>query len=342
MPDVDIDETLRETYASLKGAFEGDFTPQEPKEELVEEEPQEQVEHDPVEPAEPEEIKEPVDEPTEPKAAEAPAFKPPWKKVAIAEWEKLPEVVRNEIKRREDDFHKGIKQYKERANSSQDWERAVQPYMATIQSFGVTPQIAAQHLFATDHALRVSPPAQKVQMLLKIAGDYGVDINTLASGIQQVAGEKIWQQQNPGDPAVKQLQAKIQQMEQQQHQTQQLARTQEASVVQAEIAAFAADPDHEHFPVLQKDMGHLLQSGSAKSLDEAYEMAMRANPQTYQIWFAQQQQALDAQRKAKVAAARKAGANVVRPNGRTTVNASEPTRSMEEDIEATARKLGLL
>jgi hypothetical protein len=342
MPEMDIDETLRETYANLKGAFEGDFTPQESKAEVSEDEPQEVIEPDPAEAADPEDVAEPEAKSIEQKSEEAPAFKPPWKKAAIAEWEKLPELVRNEIKRREDDFHKGIEQYKERASASQEWERTISPYMATIQSFGVTPQQAAQQLFAADHALRVSPTPQKVQMLLKIANDYGIDLNTMAAGIQQIAGDKVWQQQNPTPPEVQQLQARIQQMEQQQQQALQQAKAQEASAIQAEIAAFAADPDHEHFPVLQKQMGVLLQSGEAKNLEEAYEMAMRANPQTYQIWFAQQQQALDAQRKAKVAAAKKSGANVVRPNGRTTVPTTQPMRSMEEDIEAKARELGLL
>lgn len=339
----DIDETLKATYANLRGAFESDFsgeTPQEPIEEPVE--PVEPVE--PEEPTEPEET--PAEEPEEPSEAqpeEAPqAFQPKWKKAALAEWEKLPPTVRAEVERRENDFHKGIEQYKERATLAQEWERTTAPFMATIHSFGVTPQVAAQELFKADHLLRYSPMPQKVQMLMKIAGDYGVDINTLAQGIQQIAGEQVWQQQNPVDPRVQQLQAEINQMKQQQFQTQQQHVQAETSAIDSEIAAFAADPDHEHFGLLQKDMALLLQGGLAKDLDSAYEMAMRANPQTYQIWLAQQQQGWDAERKAKVAKAKQAGANNVRPNGRTSQPASQPMRSMEEDIEAKARELGLL
>jgi hypothetical protein len=349
MPDtnVEIDDTLRETYASLRGAFEPDFAqptdpvePAEPAEPEEPVEPTEPVEPNPDEQADPEEPTEPV-EPEEP-AEPAATFRPPWKKAALAEWEKLPPLARAEVERRENDFHRGIEQYKERATAAQEWERTTAPFMATIQSFGVTPQVAAQELFKADHLLRYSPMPQKVQMLMKIAGDYGVDINTLAQGIQQIAGEQVWQQQNPVDPRVQQLQHEIQQLKQQHFQTQQQHVQAEASAIDSEIAAFASDPDHEHFGILQPDMALLLQAGKAKNLDEAYEMAMRQNPQTYQIWLAQQQQEWDAQRKAKVAKAKQAGANVVRPNGRASVQAANPTRTMEEDIEATARQLGLL
>lgn len=341
-PEPTIDDTLRDTYAKLKGSFEGDFgapasavAPTEPEEPI---EPADEIPEEPAEPEEPDESEAPA-EPAEPEAA---TFRPPWKKAALAEWEKLPEIARKEIERREADFHKGIEQYKAGAQQAQEWERTVQPFMATIQSFGVAPQVAVNELLKADHLLRYSQPQQKVQMLMKIAGDYGIDLQTLANGIQQVAGEQVWQQQNPIDPRVQQLQHEIAQMKQQQFQAQQQAQTQEHSAIDAEIAAFAADPDHEHFGILQQDMALLLQAGRAKTLDDAYEMAMRANPQTYQVWLAQQQQMQDAERKAKIAAAKKAGANVVRPNGRASVPAAQPSRSMEEDIAETARRLGLI
>lgn len=341
-PEPTIDDTLRETYAKMRGAFEGDFTPPEQPEGAPETPEIEAVETPADETdVQTQETTEQLD--AEPEVSpETPTFKPPWKKAALAEWEKLPELARKEIERREADFHKGIEQYKGGAQQAQEWDRTVQPYMATIQSFGVTPQVAVNELLKADHMLRYSQPQQKIGYLLKIAGDYGVDLQTLANGIQQVAGEQVWQQQNPADPRTQQLQARVNQLEQHITNTQRQAQTQEHSAIDAEIAAFAANPDHEHFGVLQQDMALLLQAGRAKSLDDAYEMAMRANPQTYQVWLAQQQQMQDAERKAKVAAAKKAGANVVRPNGRASVPAVQPSRSMEEDIAETARRLGLI
>ncbi|VVE00569.1 hypothetical protein PIN31115_02082 [Pandoraea iniqua] len=342
MDDVSIDETLSKTWASISArGQDGDFTP----------EPNEPTDPEPIEPADPAGPTEPI-EPVEPQDPQDPAdpaepqdaqsFRPPWKKAALADWEKLPESARREIERRESDFHKGIEQYKAGAQSSQEWDRTIQPYMATIQSFGVTPQVAVSELLKADHMLRYSQPQQKIGMLLKIANDYGVDLQTLANGIQNVAGEQVWQQQNPADPRLQQLQQQIGQLTQHITNTQQQASAAEHSAIDAEIAEFAADPDHEHFGILQHDMAAFLQSGLAKDLDDAYEKAMRANPQTYQIWLAQQQQEWDDKRKAQVRQAKQAGANVVRPNGRASVPAAQPNRTMEEDIEATARSLGLL
>jgi hypothetical protein len=340
---VTIDDTLRDTYASIMSrGQEGDFT-QETETPEVEQQTTEEAPEVSDETAEVTQQTEETEQQPEQTEQETTSFRPPWKKAALAEWEKLPEMARREIERRENDFHKGIEQYKEGAQRAQEWERAVQPYMATIQSLGVTPQQAATHLMGVDHQLRYSSTPQKVGMLLQIANSYGVDLNTLANGIQQIAGEQVWQQQNPVDPRLQQLQQQVNQLTQHLTTTQQQARMAEHSAIDSEIAAFAADPDHEHFVILQQDMALLLQNGRAKTLDDAYEMALRQNPQTYQIWLAQQQQEWDAQRKATVAKAKQAAANNVRPNGRASVGKAPPANeTMEQTIERIARDQGLI
>lgn len=340
---VTIDDTLRDTYATIMGrGQEGDFANHEPSEPLEPVDPIEPVDPEPAEPIDPAEPAESA-EPADPAPVEPAAFRPPWKKAALAEWEKLPEMARKEIERRENDFHKGIEQYKTGAQTAQEWDRAVQPYMATIQSLGVSPQQAATHLMGLDHQLRYSGEPQKIGLLLKIADSYGIGLQALANGIQQVAGEQVWQQQNPLPPQMQSMYSEWQQMkQQQQHERQQRERTVNTEI-DANIAAFAADPDHEHFEILQYDMGLLMNAGRASSMEEAYEMAMRQNPQTYQIWLAQQQRKWDEERKATVAKAKQAAANNVRPNGRATVAQSAPANeTMEQTIERIARDQGLI
>lgn len=343
--EVTIDDTLRDTWAAISArGQEGDFEAPQP----ADQEPSDPVdpiindatdpEPDPVEPTE----TEPTETEPEPQDPEPNAFKPPWKKAALAEWEKLPPLARAEIERRENDFHKGIEQYKTGAQTAQEWDRTVQPYMATIQSFGVSPQAAVNELLKTDHQLRYGSPQQKLSLWLQVANSYGMDLQTIANGIQQVAGEQVWQQQNPVDPRLQALQQRVDQLQQQQFQSQQQAVTAEHSAIDSEIAAFAANPDHEHFGLLQKDMAVLLQNGLAKNLEDAYEMAMRQNPQTYQIWLAQQQQEWDEQRKAQVAKAKRAGANNVRPNGRTSGSQAPANETMEQTLERVAREQGLI
>ena len=101
----------------------------------------------------------------------------------------------------------------------------MQPYMATIQSFGVSPQAAVNELLKTDHQLRYGSPQQKLSLWLQVANSYGMDLQTIANGIQQVAGEQVWQQQNPVDPRLQALQQRVDQLQQQQFQSQQQAVT---------------------------------------------------------------------------------------------------------------------
>lgn len=276
-------------------------------------------------------------------AAAQQQFRPKWKKEALAEYDKLPANVRAEIERREGDFHKGIEQYKASAATAQEWDRTLQPYMATINGFGVTPQVAINELLKTDHFMRYAPMQQKIPAALQVLSGYGIDLPTLVAGIQQMAGQQAFQQQNPMDPRTQELQARVQRMEQEQYQSRQQAQQAEHSAIDAEIVQFASDPDHEHFGVLQQDMAMLLQAGRAKNLDDAYEMAMRANPQTAPIWLAQQQQKQESERRQKVEAARKSQRNVVRPNGRTSgAQAAAIPATLEETIEAQARSMGLV
>lgn len=360
MTDVTIDDTLRDTYASIMGrGQEGDFAAGSDENQQGTGEQDDVAanaganEQDGAQAGSQEGAGAGASGEGEEGAGEAAGeqegqqeqntFRPPWKKAALADWDKLPASARAEIERRENDFHKGIEQYKTGAAQAQEFERAVAPYMATIQSLGATPMQAVSELMKTDHLLRYSQPQQKVGMLLQIANSYGVDLQTLANGIQQLAGEQVWQQQNPADPRLQALQTQVANLTNQLNTTRQQAQNVEHSAIDSEIAAFAADPDHEHFGILQQDMAVLLQAGRAKDLEEAYEMAMRQNPQTYQIWLAQQQQEWDAQRKAQVAKAKAAGANNVRPNGRASMARAAPANeTMEQTLERVAREQGLI
>lgn len=53
--------------------------------------------------------------------------------------------------------------------------------------------------------------------------------------------------------------------------------------VQAEIAAFAANPAHPYFGLVREQMGQLLKEGRAGSLQEAYDFATAASPTVQQL-----------------------------------------------------------
>lgn len=272
------------------------------------------------------------------------AYRPKWKKSALAELDKLPPEVQSafiaEDKRREENFHKGIEQYRTGHATSKEWDEVITPYRATIDHFKVKPQEAVRQLLATDHILRYGQPQQKVGTILQVLQGYGINPNDLMQ-VMQSSGE-----QQPADPQYQALNQRLSAYEQREAQRQQeveqaYARQQREATtgIQTQIESFASDPDHEHFETLKPMMAGLLQSGAAKGLDDAYEMAFKAHPQTAQIWIAQQQKQMAETRKAAVEKAKKV--TNVRSNGRASVSSPTAPATMEETIRRTAEKLGL-
>jgi len=277
------------------------------------------------------------------------AYRPKWKKAALAELDKLPPEVQAafiaEDKRREENFHKGIEQYRTGHQESKEWADVVAPYRATIDRFQVKPQEAVRTLLATDNTLRYGQRHEKVGLMFQVMQNYGIDPADIVGVYNNVHNQH--QNGEPLDPRIQQMQQRLSAFEQQQMSAQQAAQAEQQRQLEAQnkgiqeaIQKFSEDPDHEYFDLLKPAMGSLLQSGVAKDLDEAYDMAMKAHPQTAQIWIAQQQKQWADSRKA--AAAKAKTVTNVRSNGRASQSVATKAATMDETIKATAEKLGLI
>lgn len=248
-----------------------------------------------------------------------------WKKEAAAEWDKIPPGARAEIERREQDFHKGVEQYKERAQFAQTMERAMAPYMQTIQQLGVAPDRAIGELMAADHKLRHGSPQEKAQFAAQLFNSYGIDIAQAANIVQNT------------DPSVFAAQNEAQQLRAQLQNYQQTAQQQAEASLNSEIATFAADPSHSHFESVKGHMSALLQAGQAKDLADAYEQAIYANPTTRAAVLQQQAVAQREEAAKKAQAARTAASvNVQR---RPAMPTAQPIGSMDDTIRETYRRL---
>lgn len=252
-----------------------------------------------------------------------------WKKDAQAEWAKLPANVQAEVARREADFHKGIEQYKTQASYGDQMQRAISPYMATINQFNVSPDVAIGELLKSDHTLRYGNEQQKVGMVLNLFRDYGINpetvFNQLQNGTPQV------------DPQTYALQQRLAQLEQTNLQQKQMAEQQEMATLNSEIASFAADPLHSHFESVKGHIAALLQAGQAKDLTDAYEQAIYANPQTRALVLAEQQ-AKERQAVTQKAQAAKSAASI-NVSRRPSMPVSQPIGSMDDTIRATLRRM---
>lgn len=316
--------------SALESAFEQEVT--EPVAEVLETPERTRDEHGKfakVEPAviEPAQAADPAD-PAEP-VIDAPVDTPPakkapssWKPDAQAAFDALPPHVQDEVLRRESDYHKGIEGYKTHAQAAQAYEKAVAPYMQTIQKLGVDPATAVSKLLEADNTLRYADPATKAQFFSQLAQQYGIDLAQVA---------------NPPavDPQYQALQQQIQQQQTEMQRWKQEQEQQQQSVVQSEIDKFAADPANTYFNEVQDDMALLLQSGKAQTLKDAYDTAVWMRGDIRQSLI--EQQRAEAQKKAtEQAQSQRAKAAAVSVKGSSpAASGIQPVKgSLRDQLEA--------
>ena len=220
------------------------------------------------------------------KPIEAPARKAPssWKPDAQTAWLKADKgepLTPDEVKllalegeRREGDFHRGVEEFKTHAQKARAYESVVEPYRKTLDSLGVDAPTAIGKLLQADHTLRYGDPATKQMYFAQLAQQYGIDIGTL---------------QNPPqvDQQTQYLMNQINSLQQTQQQYYNSVKQEEQSRATDEITQFA-NAGHAHYDAVRNDMADLLETGKAKSLKDAYDMAVWMRPDIRQSLIEQQ------------------------------------------------------
>lgn len=253
-----------------------------------------------------------------------------WTAEAKAHWATIPPLIKQEILRREENFFKGIEQYKGNAAIGEATRNVVAPYLPTLRQYGVDPLAKIQELLQINYDL-VTNPAKRVEILGKLMRDFQIDPTTF-----------IGDQQDYTDPAVANLKKELGEVTTRltSYEQAEQRRAQESNL--AEVNAFLADPANTYVQEVVQDMVALLNAKACKTLREAYEKAVWANPVTR----TKEQQRLAAETKVaqekaqteRVAAAKAATAANVRSNGRQG-KSPETVGSMDDTISETLRKI---
>ena len=194
-----------------------------------------------------------------------------------------PEEIRlltAEAERRENDFHKGVSEFKSHSERAKAYDQAIAPYQQHLRALGVDAPTAISALMRADVILRTSDPATKQQYFRQLAQQYGIDLN---------------RQIPQADPQTQFLMSQLNQLRQQQEMWQNQFQRQEQERAQQELSQFAT-ADKPHFEALRNDMADLLESGKATTLADAYEKAAWMHPEVRQTLLEQQRS--EAQRKA--------------------------------------------
>jgi hypothetical protein len=212
-------------------------------------------------------------------------------------------------------------------------QEAIAPYLPTIQGMGLTPEKAVSALMQADYTLRTAPPQQKMQLFMQLAQSYGIQLPMGGQSPQQPQVDPlVWQLQNELNNVRGEVMGWKQQQEMQQNQQ-----------LLGEINQFSLKADH--FEEARPTMIQLLQSGMAETLEEAYEKAIRLNPDLFeQVNKAQQaeiiaKQAKEQNRAAKAARAAAVSVRSATPGVNTAPKAANRRALLEEAFSESESRL---
>jgi hypothetical protein len=240
-----------------------------------------------------------------------------------AKWDTLDPEVRAALVKREEDVHKMFTRHDSELNLGRKMKDVIQPYMPIIHAEGGTPETAVQSLLNTAYVLRTAPAAQKTQLFAQMAQQYGVDLSQL--GVQQ----------SQPDNGAYQFQQQLAQLQEQLNPDAIMSRLRdqmEADKINEEVRAFAANPANVHFDTVRAEMAALMQSGRAKNLQEAYDYACWANPETRSTLLAKQEAEKEAKRKAEIEAKKRAAMSVTGSSGKASSTVADKPKTLEEEL----------
>ncbi|MGA1296564.1 MAG: hypothetical protein ACO3X1_14745 [Burkholderiaceae bacterium] len=270
--------------------------------------------------------------------AEPPVWRRPpasWKKDYHEVWAKADPRMQEYAWQREEQMRAGVEPLIAKAQFADSMNKVIEPYMPTIQGMGLSPEQAVGALMQADYALRTSNPQQKLQLFMQLAQSYGIQLPT--QGAPQQQGQRsvdplVWQLQNELNNVRGEVIGWKQQQEMQQNQ--QLLN---------EINQFSLKA--EHFEEARPAMIQLLQSGMAETLEDAYDKAIRLNPDLFeQVSKAQQaeqaaKQAKEYTRAAKVARAAAVSVRSATPGAHTAPKAANRRALLEEAFSESDARL---
>lgn len=266
----------------------------------------------------------------EPEAVPTPAEQEPlwkrppasWKKETHDLWKSADPRLQEYAFAREEQMRAGVEPLLPKAQLADKISKAAEPYMNTIQGMGIDLPTAVEGLMKADHDLRTLPFQQKVQRLVGLARNYGID---LAAMLGQ--GSPQGQQQAQPDQNYYALQNELNNVRGEIVSFKQAQEQQAEQAALGDINRFAQTADY--FEEARPTMVSLLQNGLAGTLEEAYEKAIRLDTQLFEtVQGRKQAESASASVSAKNMAAKSARAAAVSVKG-STPGTKTPTKAQD-------------
>lgn len=211
----------------------------------------------------------------------APAIKPPpgFSVASKAAWDELPQSVRNDIAKREQEIDNGFKRYSGLGKFAEEAERNGTTLQNAISDYAAIEGALRQNVVGGIEFICQRLGVDPRQLAHAMAGKY---IPAAAADTGQ-QGAPVAQQAQHFDPA--ELTRQFQQIARAEADSRVAAMRAEteAAQIQSQMAEFRADPKNKFFENVRQDMAALVQAGKANTLKEAYEAACWLNPDTRAI-----------------------------------------------------------
>jgi hypothetical protein len=260
---------------------------------------------------------------------QAKTYDPPksWKKEMHEYWTKLDPTVQGYFVEREEQLLNGFKQF----SPVRD---ALQPHMEYLNKQNIQAPYAIDSLLKAHRMLTEGPIEQRRAYYEQLGKNLKI-----IDEMQQAQAQG--QSPAPVDPIIQQLQQKLSGLESAIQERTQRELESVKTEVQKEVDAFAADTKaHPYFEEVATDIAAFVSQG--KSLQDAYDMAVWANPVTR----AKEQARLLTDHEAKLkenarlaALPKKKAAGVNVKSANDGAAPTEPVGSLEDTIRGTMRQL---
>lgn len=334
MSEINLDESMAETFEELENE-ELDLDDVEEPKSKVKEEPEEIVEEvgeiDQPEVTDAPEIPVIAEEEVEPQLKIPPTT---WTAEAKSKYASLPAWAKKEVHKREKDMLHGITSLKQNSSFGERLSKTIQPYQALLNSKGVHPEQAVSAMLNTFYQLETATPQKRAMLLRDLASKYDTDLAVLTNSDPKVS--EFDRYVAPLQQQVQQLQAFIQG----QQRTSQESTLAEANTA---IAQFESDVDesgnlkHPYFHNVSDLMATFISEGRATTLDDAYEKAIWADSSTRAVLLSEQTKQLESKRqeeaKQKASKARKASSVNLDKRGQHDIKGgAKPTGSVTDTL----------
>jgi hypothetical protein len=191
-------------------------------------------------------------------------------------WATIPEDVRAEIIKREEDMAAGVTRLQKQMEPMAQVFGAVAPHAQYFQHIQMHPAQYIENMIRAEQTLTLGNPAQKFGKILELADDYGIP---LRKALDEAMGGKLdafLQESHKFHKTPPQLPPEVaRELQEQRSWRDQI----ESQAAQSELQAFEADTKaHPFFKEVREKMADLIESGAADTYEDAYQICVYRDP----------------------------------------------------------------